>query len=114
MEKSNENLIVCERCESKAVSKLPVVAVMLITASIMVWIPILGWIAAPIALLCAFVLMLSPKAKRMFKCHNCDHTFKVSNKVYKDWKGENETLKDIKQQWIDFGNGIKKFFKRNS
>ena len=87
----NQDVILCDNCESNAVGPtaktVTIGVLMMLSVTIWVWIPILGWIFAPFAFVIGLILVIVGTAKpvRDFMCLECDHTFTVDKRTYKRW-----------------------------
>ena len=63
---------------------MPIVLIMGASGGCMIWVPVIGWIAAPILFLIALIMMFA-KGKFM-KCNECKHVFNVEKATYKEYK----------------------------
>jgi len=59
------------------------VFVLFATGSCMMWIPVIGWIAAPILFIMAIVMAIGVATgkKSVLTCSNCKHTWTVDKKA---------------------------------
>lgn len=75
--------VVCPNCESIAVNVVnpygTLSVIMFLTAGVGMWIPVLGWMLVPVALLLGIVLIVPAFAskQRNAVCKTCNHTWKV-------------------------------------
>lgn len=83
---SGQEIIKCKKCGSNRITGIPVIAILFLSAGCFVWIPVIGWIGAPILLLAAIVLMVLPTGKRFVRCEDCKHSFDVDKSKYKEFK----------------------------
>ena len=81
---NGQQIVKCTQCESNRVQVFPLVLAIFVSAGVLIWIPIIGWIGAPILFLLGIGLMFM-KGK-MFKCNECKHTFMVDKSTYKEYK----------------------------
>ncbi|WP_370225243.1 hypothetical protein [Cytobacillus sp.] len=81
-----QEVIHCKKCGSNRITRVPVILILFLSGSCFLWIPIIGWIAAPILFLLALLMAFLPSGKRIVKCEDCKHSFPVDNKVYKEFK----------------------------
>lgn len=83
MENKGQDIIVCKKCGSNKVNKVPLGLQLFATAGCLMWIPIIGWVLAPIVFL---ISLLTPFGKIVFKCEECKHQFPVDKETYKQYK----------------------------
>lgn len=81
----DKNLIVCKKCESRAVNRVPVKSSLFVTGGCLLWIPIIGWIAGALLILWALLLTILPFGGVPMKCENCKYVFRVKRKTYKKY-----------------------------
>lgn len=81
-----QNIIHCEKCGSNKVTKLPMFLILFASAGCMVWIPVIGWILAPLLFLAAIVWAVLPKGKVLMRCEECKHVTAVEKPKYKEFK----------------------------
>lgn len=80
-----QNIIVCPQCGSNKVQVMPVKMALFASAGCLMWIPIIGWIAAPFVFL-AWLISLFIRGKKSMKCNECKHGFTVKTETYKKYK----------------------------
>lgn len=77
----------CENCQSNKIKpSFRVWIVLLITAGCLVWIPILGWVGAPLLLLLVFPVYMAERGKRAVQCNECSNRFMVPKQEFRDWQ----------------------------
>lgn len=81
-----QQIITCPKCGGNKMSPVPLWLVFLISGSCLLWIPIVGWVLAPIFLIAAAVMPLLPKGGIFIRCNDCKHTFPVKKDKYKEYK----------------------------
>lgn len=81
----------CPKCEeTKKIDRMPITLVLFVSSGCLAWIPILGWILAPIMLLLTvvyFVLSSIGKAGVSVQCKSCKHVWFVKKDIYKAFQG---------------------------
>lgn len=91
--KRQQQIITCKKCKGNNI--IPTAAAVtfgvmfLLTAGLAIWIPILGWVVAPIAFILgiiSFVVAMIPTGKQAIKCMDCHTPMWVDKKLYKQWK----------------------------
>ena len=82
-EQRGQQIIVCKKCGSNKVNRVHVAIALFLSAGCFMWIPILGWICAPICLLLGLITMFG---RIVFKCEECKHNFAVNKNMYKEYK----------------------------
>jgi RNA polymerase subunit RPABC4/transcription elongation factor Spt4 len=84
--KSLRDIVFCTHCGSSKTNKISFALIgsaSFLTAGCLMWIPILGWIMAPICFLGAIVLWVLAAVsdgKELFHCKNCNRYFKITKK----------------------------------
>lgn len=88
--------IECPECKSMntvasslSTNALGIFVICLLSFSVSLWIPILGWIAAPIFLIMAFVALVSAilgifTKQYTFVCQDCKSKYKIDKSEYND------------------------------
>lgn len=77
--------VTCPQCGSSKIKVNKIFLYILIAALIISFIPIIGWIAAPIMLIVAFVGWWIKRSKKIqtMKCAECKKPFQISVDDYK-------------------------------
>lgn len=83
---AKQEIIKCEKCGSNNIKPMPLILGLFISAGCVMWIPILGWLLAPLLLAGMIAVMLIQLKVRLIQCQDCKHTFNVTAKKYKSYK----------------------------
>ncbi|WP_077623800.1 hypothetical protein [Sediminibacillus massiliensis] len=84
--KQGQQIIHCPKCGENKVSMMPIALIIFLSGGCFVWIPILGWIVAPILFLIAIIMWVIPTGKVFMRCESCKHGFSVPKSEYKQYK----------------------------
>jgi transcription elongation factor Elf1 len=78
----------CPKCGSSKVGVNPFLKILLISAVLLAWIPILGWVVSPLLLIIGLAFWLVKKVKKIqtMKCKECKHQFTIDQGVYMEYK----------------------------
>lgn len=81
-----QDIIRCTKCDSNKVQVVPMKVALFLTGGCLIWVPVIGWIAAPIAWIVMFVLMFTKG--HLFRCAECKHAWNVDKGTYKEYKNK--------------------------
>ena len=77
----------CNKCGSEKLRGFSLATIFFLGFLISIWIPILGWMLAPILLIGGFVALFIPK--RFIRCQECKNMMTVNKSTYKEFKALN-------------------------
>lgn len=93
----NKNIVSCPKCEQEAIMTtvsaqiLSVAIIFLLSFGVAVWVPIVGWICAPIMMLIGIILLIVSLIAKIqgsatIVCKECNSKFKITKEEYKKMK----------------------------
>ena len=93
----NKSIVKCPKCNSEATMStiastlIGLGIILLLAGGCLIWIPILGWICAPISIILGLVfivvgLVYIPIGGATINCKSCNSKFKLTKAEYKMYK----------------------------
>lgn len=126
----NNGTVVCPKCgegaemHSTSASMFIYMVVSLLCLGVSVWIPILGWICAPIFIMMAIVFFIAAiiglfTGGAKIECKNCNSKYKLTKEEFKRYRGKNTSsfsassagfAPGVKESWENSKEGNKHIF----
>lgn len=93
-EVKNQNKVICPKCgkeatlTSRAMISVSYAILSILGLSVSVWIPIFGWVCAPIFLIIAIVFSVRAitTGGAIIKCNHCNSEYILNKDEYKEYK----------------------------